>query len=373
MRYQKCYTLAYIFLIAATLLAPVEYSVPLKYAFVPLALMLLFGYASGIPAQLKIRSYFLICMCWMVLTIYSTATSEVVNWSPAARSFCMLILIFALLYPLVPSAEYMMKIKYTYIALTLFAASWIVLQFLGGADRQNLNFVTGQKDVNYMAAFMLPAVYIAMRFAFLEKQRHRILCMLCVLLAGVSILLVQSRAAFVTLASLAALCLWEYAVSAKLTKQKIVLIAFVVVVAIVLAVFIWNNPAFSRLTDRASYEENVRLDIWEYALEAFYRSPLIGSGLGASNLFSQAGTNYDTHNNYIDILGDTGILGVILFVMLSIRFVWVRKGKRLHMFSFYIACMLPLGFINGLQTISFWLPALLLAHEHTLIQRENSV
>ncbi|MBE6639761.1 MAG: O-antigen ligase family protein [Ruminococcaceae bacterium] len=372
MRYQKCYSLAYVFLIAVTLFAPEEFSVPLKYAFLPLMLMLVFGIAgNGIPLRLRIRSYALVCLSWIALTVYSTVTSDIVSWSPAARSFCLLILFFILLYAIAPDVQYMRKIKQVYVCFTLFTACWILLQFARGADRQNLHFISGQKDVNYLAAFMLPGVYMAMRFAFLEEQKHKLCYILCIITVAGSILLLQSRAAFITLVSVSILCFWEYMMQSRLTKRKLVMLAIFTVAIVALAVFMWNNPAFSRLTNKEAYKEDVRFEIWRYAMEAYRRSPIFGSGLGASNVLGRAGANHDTHNNYIDILGDTGILGMCMFLFLSFRLLKVRKGERLHMLSYFVACMLPLGFINGLQTISFWLPALLLAHEHIIIQRED--
>lgn len=372
MRYQKCYTLAYILLITITLFAPEEFSVPLKYAFAPLMLMLIFGIAGkGISSRLRIRSYFVVCMAWVALTIFTTQTSDLVSWSPAARSFCIQILFFALLYSVVPDDRYMNIIKHIYVCCTLFSACWIILQFAQGADRQNMSFVSGPKDVNYLAAFMLPGVYMAMRFAFLERQKHRMLYLLCIVASACSVLLMESRAAFLTLVSVSVLCFWEYMVGSKLTRWKIVALMLATVVAAALIAFIWNNALFSRLTDRESYGDDIRLDIWGYAIEAFYRKPLFGSGIGASNLLARAGANHDTHNNFIDILGDTGIVGMILFLHVCFCLLKVRKGERLHMFSFFVACMLPLGFINGLQTISFWLPAMLLSHEHMMIQRKE--
>lgn len=370
MRYQKCYTLSYALLIAVTLFAPEKYGVTLKYVFVPLALMLLFGIAGkGIALRLKIKSHVLICLSWMLVMIYSTLHSDVIGWSPNARSFCILIMSVALLYEIVPDDHYIEKIKRLYIYLVLFCALWIILQSFGGIDRKNFQFVTGKKDVNYLAAFMLPGVYMAMRFVFLEKRDGNKAYILCVLVSIMALLLLQSRASFVTLIIVSFLCFCEYALKNKLTRDKMV--GGIICVAVVAAAIalLWNTSAFTRLTNTQSYEDDVRLEIWDHAIEAFYRNPVIGSGLGASNFIARTGVRADTHNNYIDILGDSGIIGMCLFLLLSWGLLKVPKGERLHMLTFFIACMLPLGFINGLQTISFWLPVLLLAHECTIIKR----
>lgn len=370
MRYQKSYTLSYALLIVMTLFAPETYGVSLQYVFVPLTLMLLFGIAGkGLSLRLKFKPHFLICLCWVAVMIYSTLHSNVVGWTPNARSFCIFVAAFALLYEMVPEERYFDGIKCLYIYLTLFCALWIVLQSFWGIDRKNFQFVAGRKDVNYLAAFMLPGIYMAMRFAFLEKRKKRKICVACLVSSFVALLLLQSRASFVTLLCVAALCVGEYSIKNRLTRGKVAMRIFFLIVAVLVIVSVWNNPAFSRLTNTESYKEDVRLNIWDAAMEAYRRSPVIGSGLNASNAFSRAAVKTATHNNYIDILGDSGILGLCLFLLLSWLLLKVPKGERLHMFSFYIACMLPLAFINGLQTISFWLPLLLLAHEHAIIIR----
>jgi len=370
MRYQKSYTLSYALLILISLFAPEVYGVSLKYAFIPLVLMLLFGIVGkGISLRLKFKPHILICLCWVLVMAYSTRHSDVVGWSPNARSFCILAIAFALLYDIVPDDSCVKTVKRLYVYLTLFCALWIVLQAFRGMDRNNFRFITGKKDVNYLAAFMLPGIYMAMRFAFFEKEGSRNVYLCCIFFSFVALLFLQSRAAFITMLSIAFLCFCEYAMKGRLTKRKVAICILVAVLALAAIGFVWSNPAFSRLTSSESYEEDIRLEIWDLAMEAYYNSPIIGSGLGASNAYSQAGVKIDTHNNYIDILGDSGIVGMCLFLLLSWQILRAPKGERLHMFSFYVACMLPLGFINGFQTITFWLPLLMLAHEHMIIKR----
>lgn len=371
MLYQKSYTFVYILLIAISIFAPEVYGVTLKHAIIPLALMVLLSYLGKLRLT-KIKSYVLICMFWILLVIYSTYTSEIIDWSPSARSFCLLILFFILLYEKVPSERHMNIIKHVYIYLTFFCAIWIILQSFTGIDRHEFIFVTGPKDVNYLAAFMLPGVYMALRFLMFEKQKQKFVYILCVGSSFYGMLLIQSRAAFITIISVILLSFIEYLVRSKLSLKKITFFLFAIALIVIVGSLIWNNSSFSRLTAAESYENDVRLTIWEHSFRAFTDSPIIGSGLGASSYLSEIATGYESHCNYLDILGDTGVLGMTLFLLLSIKLLKTKKGHRLHMFTYYVACMLPLGFINGLHTISFWVPMLLLAHEHTLIERRHS-
>lgn len=371
MLYPKTYSVMYIFLILLSLFAPEPYGVTLKYVIAPLALMVFFGlfqkdFSVG---KLKFRFYFILCLCWIVLLIISTLHSNTVDWTPNARSLCLLILFFAILYQMVPEKKHMDVIKHVYIWLTLFCALWIIFQVIVGIDRINFQFVFGKRDINYLSAFMIPGIFMSIRFLVFEKKKQKPLYILCILTSFLGILLTLSRAASITLALIAVLTFIEYMLKTKFSASKVALFIGAIIVAVVAVSLIWNSSYFARLTALEGYEENVRLEIWEYAFQAFFDSPIIGSGLGASNYFSEIAMEYQTHCNYIDILGDTGIVGMTLFVLLSIQILKVRKGHRWHMLTYYVACMLPLGFINGLQTIAFWLPMILLAHEHTLIER----
>lgn len=370
MRYQKCYTLSYALLIAVTLFAPEKYGVTLKYVLIPLVLMLLFGIAGkGISLRLKFKPHFFVSLIWLLVIIYSTVYSDVVSWSPGARSFCVFVLAFVLLYDIVPDDNYIDKIKRLYIYLTIFCALWIVLQSFGGIDRKNFQFVAGKKDVNVFAAFMLPGIYMLIRLVVFEKQQHKMLQILGLICSVFGLLLLQSRASFITFLIAAALCFVEYVIRNKLSRKKMAVIVLACAIGLLVIGFIWTNPAFSRLTNTSGYEDDIRLKVWEAALEAYRRNPAIGSGIDACNHFSKAELGLIAHNYYIEILGGSGIVGMCLFLLLSWQLLRVPRGERLHMFSFYVVCMLPLGFINGLQTISSWLPLLLLAHERAIIKR----
>ena len=371
MLYSKTYSLMYVFLILLTLFAPEPYGVTLKYVFVPLVLMVLLGLfpKKGFTGRLNIRFYFVLCLCWVVLLIVSTLLSETVEWTPNARSLCLLILFFAILYQMVPDKHHMNVVKHVYVFLTLFCGLWIVFQTIFGINRMEFQFVFVQKDVNYLSAFMIPGIFMAIRFLIFEKQKQKWLYLMCIIISTLGILLTLSRAASITLALIAVLVFLEYMSKIRLSIGKIILFFMAVISAMIIFNFIYSTAYFGRLTALEGYEKNVRFEIWEYAFKAFFDSPIIGSGLGASNHFSEVAMEYQTHCNYIDILGDTGILGMTLFVLLSVQILKVRKKHRWHMFTYYVACMLPLGFINGLQTIAFWLPMILLAHEHVLIER----
>ena len=69
-----------------------------------------------------------------------------------------------------------------------------------------------------------------------------------------------------------------------------------------------------------------RLLIWEKGMELFQENSLVGIGYGS---FSRLGYDLrDTHNIYVKILVEQGIIGMAIFVVLM--FMFISEGFRLY-------------------------------------------
>lgn len=89
-------------------------------------------------------------------------------------------------------------------------------------------------------------------------------------------------------------------------------------------------PAASLIIDRMINSDgdilSGRENFWNYAMEMFYRHPLIGEGFLSFNdyVFNRGFRyygdrwNYQAHNVYIQLLGETGIIGCALIVILIV-------------------------------------------------------
>jgi len=74
-----------------------------------------------------------------------------------------------------------------------------------------------------------------------------------------------------------------------------------------------------------------RVDLWTNAEEAFLHSPIVGNGFATFQLEEHVGDLRDTHNWYVKVLVETGILGLIpvLFMlqqMLSTSYRLLKRG-----------------------------------------------
>jgi O-antigen ligase len=73
-----------------------------------------------------------------------------------------------------------------------------------------------------------------------------------------------------------------------------------------------------------------RVDLWTNAEEAFLHSPIVGNGFATFQLVEHVGDLRDTHNWYVKVLVETGILGLIpvIFMLQQMLATSYRLFKR---------------------------------------------
>lgn len=369
--YHKFAQVAYMILIVVTIFSPERFGTTLKYAFAPLVLML---FLYGIQMRMTLQKW--ICILFLNSIGVSTILSDcagVEKWSANQRSLCIIIILFALLSDIDISIEEFESIKRFYIVCVVVCGVIILFRSVTEPiNRYWFTFLWGIKDVNYILAFMLPGSYLAIRKVLFGEEQKKLIPILAFAFTTISVILFQTRAAFVTLLITSALMFIEYLMNKEMSHKKIAIIILVSIAAIGGSVWLISSPEFSRLTSSSSYEDNIRLSIWSEAMKAFHAHPIIGSGTGAASYYSYVVTNYPSHNNYIDIIGDYGIIGATLFSIILLCIVNVEKTHKMHMITFTITSMLPFAFINGFQTIVFWLPLILLTHEGNCLRNESN-
>lgn len=357
--------------------APETFGVSFKYVSIPFVLLMIYAFFN-----LKLKNCFRLEQFFIVLftaiIVVSTVTSDYVKVEPKFRSLILMVLLYLLVSSYTPSKVQIIIIKKGYVFCSFLCGLWIVYSIfskgLFGLDRYNFEFVYFRKDVNYLFSFMLPAVYLSAReLVILHNAKNKLYHISNIVMASLGILGLQCRGAMLTFLICSALLYLEYNLKSKFSFGKIVVVIILIVVVLMVYANVNNSDNFSRFTDKEGYEDNIRLFIWECALQAYYNNPILGSGLGASSMFSERATDFQSHNNYIDIIGDFGILGLACFIILAYYFLKVPSRQKLNMLTYSLAFLLPLGFINGFQTISFWMPMYLIVIERNYINSISHV
>lgn len=108
-----------------------------------------------------------------------------------------------------------------------------------------------------------------------------------------------------------------------------------------------------------------RGELWKYSIQMFLERPLLGYGFGSYNAYAYdfgflrngQRWNYFGHNCYLQLLGETGLVGASLFVGLFVyAFAYTvrrfresisEQNKYYMMFSFYLQLMLLFYCISG--------------------------
>jgi putative inorganic carbon (HCO3(-)) transporter len=182
----------------------------------------------------------------------------------------------------------------------------------GGMMADNNTYAVGLN----MTIPLLIGIVIAER-AKLLRWLAAVMAFLCIL----TVIFTFSRGGLLTLCAVGALLIWR-------SKQR--LVATAVLLLGLLGFFLFSSPQLredylARAQSISSYEEDNsaqgRLQAWRDSLLVFRQHPVFG--VGPNNLETVFPTYSDgihrfhvSHNSYLELLAECGLLGVILFVLL---------------------------------------------------------
>jgi len=166
---------------------------------------------------------------------------------------------------------------------------------------------------NQTAAFLAQFAMFFWGFAqFNKKLKYKILCYGLVAVTLLATMYTFSRGGYLAVLS-------SVLVLGLLKDRKLLLI---------LGVFLltWQAVVPAPVRERVSMTENSngqleasaqeRVDLWRNAETSFLHSPLIGSGFATFQLGEHVDNLKDTHNWYIKVMVETGIVGLVLAIAL---------------------------------------------------------
>jgi putative inorganic carbon (hco3(-)) transporter len=141
----------------------------------------------------------------------------------------------------------------------------------------------------------------------------------CLALAGIALLLTQSRGG---LLAFIAILLVHVCFSARDRKTRVRRVALALVACLLVAAV--AGFFFQRLTEIDDFTAVSRVAIWGGAFTVFVRSPVLGTGFGnlralmGGLLNLPDGWTGDAHNLYLELLAETGVIGFLVFGLLMI-------------------------------------------------------
>jgi len=184
--------------------------------------------------------------------------------------------------------------------------------------------------VNQLGAFLAQFSMFFWGFGqFVKRWSFKLACYGLVAITILATLYTFSRGAYLAiLVSVAALAIL------KDRKLLILLAAFL---------FTWQVILPPAVTQRVNMTEDSngaleasaqeRVDLWQQSRDMFLRSPIIGTGFATFQLGEHADNLKDTHNWYIKVLVETGVIGgifacLLLFQLFQAGYQLFRKGSE---------------------------------------------
>jgi O-antigen ligase len=234
-----------------------------------------------------------------------------------AMRFALYIVFFFLVVQLTATKADVERMLRVFVLSATAASAWALYQFIVlGQDRAG-GPISDPNDFAFLVACALPlAAYL------LSSEPHRrVLWTACFCVLAAATLGTLSRGAFI---GLSALAIWAV-VTRKVPIAGVLLGMTAVLSVVVLAFALWAPVLHDRLAGKGRIADaNVasRQELWKGALRMAGDHPLLGVGPGRFGVESRryvrnsplAIDNPVVHNTYLQVLAETGIIGLVLFL-----------------------------------------------------------
>lgn len=110
----------------------------------------------------------------------------------------------------------------------------------------------------------------------------------------------------------------------------------------------WIRMISLNISDGA---DNGRVELWKRAWTAWKISPILGNGLGG--MYREFGKA--THNTYLQVISETGIIGTFLFLMFVIvRIIKAHRLKNKIYFCILTGMLIQMAFLDALDNRCVW-------------------
>lgn len=230
---------------------------------------------------------------------------------------------------------------------------------LGG--RETIVLFGRKVDPNILSYSYVLSLIIGMHKVFIKKKQ-RLLNGLLLIPLFVAVLICGSRGAFVTLFVVAAVIILSVEYRKNAVLKKLLLILFIgaalllLYFQVVLPSEYGERFSIANLTGQGSLGMANRDLIWSAAFKQIGQRPLLGYGNGASMYAIEAVYRYyGTHNSYILVLLEFGLVGFAIVLMWQFRECRRCFANTDKVYRFlYLSILLYIMFVEGFSTKVFW-------------------
>lgn len=306
------------------------------------------------------------------LLINGVTNPEIVSTKSIIRTFysCLIVLYYGILMMIDFRHDEIRSIVFGNFVSSLFISFSVIHNWKSGARGKIslLNIFGKMVEENYTAALLAFSFILGLLLFFHEKSSKKVKAFIVCGLVEIlfSVLLTGSRGGLMGLAIGSCVIVLYVIFNRKISQKSKILFAIGVLLVYfcvwkkldsILPNFIFNRMignGISSLNDNSNYQ---RVTLWLYALNNWYKHPLLGFGIGnfshyVSQIFTQH-TVVVAHNTYIDILIDSGLVGFILTLKLWFFNVKSLFNKRNWILFSLVLCLGITSFILGAERTFF--------------------
>lgn len=341
-----------------------------------------------------------IILLFLIITLSSVLYSENVSYGLNSwiKLFIMFVLYFLLKNIFINKPWIIQTIfKFSIISLSFYIIYliWIYIFIFGESFisiNTDISTEAGKNSLAFLAAFILPFLLYSFIKA-INNNKYILLNTLMLLSVTVGIILIQSR----TLYLISFMIFFLSVILTKIKKRTTFYIISIFLISILLSILFVPNQIISDIIFRFSSLQYIlinnfasgnlgnisgynsiqnRSELFNQGVEMFSQNPFIGSGMGS---FITYGDNSGvlSHNDYILILAENGIIGFIVFITLIGSFIYIAilnykcDEKTTPIIISLISISLYLYSINAYDHMFLWLILSIVASQNYNIKKEN--
>lgn len=206
-----------------------------------------------------------------------------------------------------------------------------------------------QMDPNYVSIPFVAAANLCVSRLIRNKGLVLNTVMLSVNL--LAILCAASRGAMV---ALGVSLIIHFSINTKRSKMQVLVFLIIAIVfyKLLLPVIIGNfGEQFSRMTEFGADDDNGRWELWGKAFSLLLDYPLLGCGLGGMVVHY----GHASHNTFIQVLCETGVLGFFLFVFMIFGMLKKSYFYDKELFVLFLGYLMQIVFVDALADRLLWL------------------
>ncbi len=365
------FNMAVVLLIVFSQYNTAKWGASFSYILIPF-LLVLFGFVFS---NLKIRNSSLLIFLLYFVYFLSTLLSPYVELGRDIITFALLCIFYVLITSKNYSNRDIQLFLLVYIIVAFTASINICYQWLNGnfiqawVRRSTFVFLGVKKDPNYSMAYIAPAMVLSV-YIFLNSKKKIIkaFCLINSLVTFFACICASTRAGM--LAIIIPIVLLILITKHLKTKTKLfvlLLLGITIILGFTIILRTYNEYALKRFFE--DEDGSGRLSLWRAALESFKMNPIIGGGMNSGSYFALLEEGNASHSILVDIISDSGILGILfLFIFFVVNCLKTKKKNFEFQIVIVSSALIPMMFINGFNTTTFYFPIILL----TILSTYNS-